>query len=131
MIKKPFERFNGGTNRLEGTFFLVICGHAVLVCLRLAVFTGSLAALGVGGFDLVAQGMSGLMSITGAGEGGPPMKCGPPVLSSRTSLYGRSAPEKQRRRNKLRRFMPSFENFFQRSSPVMSPNRCEFSTVAA
>ncbi len=32
-----------------------------------------------GGFDLVAQGMSGLMSITGEGPGGPPMKAGAPV----------------------------------------------------
>ncbi len=32
-----------------------------------------------GGFDLVTQGMSGLMSITGEGPGCPPMKCGAPV----------------------------------------------------
>ena len=32
-----------------------------------------------GGFDLVAQGMSGLMSITGERTGGPPMKAGAPV----------------------------------------------------
>src|ERR1700681_3596541 len=32
-----------------------------------------------GGFDLVAQGMSGLMSITGEGPGCPPMKLGAPV----------------------------------------------------
>ena len=32
-----------------------------------------------GGFDLVAQGMSGLMSITGERQGGPPMKVGAPV----------------------------------------------------
>jgi crotonobetainyl-CoA:carnitine CoA-transferase CaiB-like acyl-CoA transferase len=32
-----------------------------------------------GGFDLVAQGMSGLMSITGEGPGREPVKCGPPV----------------------------------------------------
>ncbi|NDQ55493.1 MAG: CoA transferase [Acidipila sp.] len=32
-----------------------------------------------GGFDLVAQGMSGLMSITGEGPGGPPVKLGAPV----------------------------------------------------
>lgn len=31
------------------------------------------------GFDLIAQGMSGIMSITGAGGGGPPTKCGPPL----------------------------------------------------
>jgi crotonobetainyl-CoA:carnitine CoA-transferase CaiB-like acyl-CoA transferase len=32
-----------------------------------------------GGFDLVAQGMSGLMSITGERAGGPPMKSGAPL----------------------------------------------------
>jgi crotonobetainyl-CoA:carnitine CoA-transferase CaiB-like acyl-CoA transferase len=32
-----------------------------------------------GGFDLVAQGMSGLMSITGEGPGCPPVKMGAPV----------------------------------------------------
>ena len=32
-----------------------------------------------GGFDLVAQGMSGLMSITGEGPGHPPVKAGAPV----------------------------------------------------
>jgi crotonobetainyl-CoA:carnitine CoA-transferase CaiB-like acyl-CoA transferase len=31
------------------------------------------------GFDLVAQAMSGIMSFTGAGPGGPPAKCGPPL----------------------------------------------------
>ena len=32
-----------------------------------------------GGFDLIAQGMSGLMSLTGEGPGRPPCKVGPPV----------------------------------------------------
>jgi crotonobetainyl-CoA:carnitine CoA-transferase CaiB-like acyl-CoA transferase len=32
-----------------------------------------------GGFDLIAQGMSGLMAITGEGEGRPPVKVGGPV----------------------------------------------------
>jgi crotonobetainyl-CoA:carnitine CoA-transferase CaiB-like acyl-CoA transferase len=31
------------------------------------------------GFDLIAQGMSGIMSITGEAGGGPPTKCGPPL----------------------------------------------------
>lgn len=31
------------------------------------------------GFDLIAQGMSGIMSYTGEGKGRPPMKCGAPV----------------------------------------------------
>lgn len=32
-----------------------------------------------GGFDLIAQGMSGLMSITGEGAGRPPVKVGAPI----------------------------------------------------
>src|SRR5690606_19797648 len=32
-----------------------------------------------GGFDLIAQGMSGLMSIAGEGPGRPPVKVGAPV----------------------------------------------------
>src|ERR1700736_5980929 len=39
--------------------------------------TGPYAELG--GFDLIAQGMSGLMSITGEGPGRPPVKVGAPV----------------------------------------------------
>jgi crotonobetainyl-CoA:carnitine CoA-transferase CaiB-like acyl-CoA transferase len=39
--------------------------------------TGPLAE--AGGFDLVAQGMSGLMSITGEGAGRPPVKVGAPL----------------------------------------------------
>jgi len=33
-----------------------------------------------GGFDLVAQGMAGLMSVTGEGPGRPPVKVGPPII---------------------------------------------------
>jgi len=32
-----------------------------------------------GGFDLIAQGMSGIMSYTGEGPGRPPVKCGAPI----------------------------------------------------
>ncbi len=39
--------------------------------------TGPLS--GQGGFDLVAQGMSGIMSITGEGPGRPPVKVGAPL----------------------------------------------------
>ncbi len=39
--------------------------------------TGPLAPLG--GFDLIAQGYAGLMSITGEGSGRPPVKVGGPV----------------------------------------------------
>ncbi len=39
-----------------------------------------------GGFDLVAQGMSGLMSVTGEGPDRPPVKCGPPVTDITAGL---------------------------------------------
>ena len=39
--------------------------------------TGPAAHLG--GFDLISQGYSGIMSVTGEGEGRPPVKCAPPL----------------------------------------------------
>ncbi len=39
-----------------------------------------------GGFDLIAQGMSGIMSVTGA-EGGPPVKVGVPVADLGAGLF--------------------------------------------
>ena len=41
-----------------------------------------------GGFDLVAQGMTGLMSITGEGPGAPPMKAGAPVTDITAGILG-------------------------------------------
>lgn len=41
---------------------------------------------GRGGFDLIAQGMSGLMSITGH-AGGPPAKVGVPICDLNAGLY--------------------------------------------
>ncbi|MEE2981210.1 MAG: CaiB/BaiF CoA-transferase family protein [Pseudomonadota bacterium] len=40
------------------------------------------------GFDLVAQGMSGLMSITGEGPGRPPIKVGAPVSDITAGVLG-------------------------------------------
>jgi len=34
---------------------------------------------GRAGFDLIAQGLSGIMSVTGEGPGHPPVKAGPPI----------------------------------------------------
>lgn len=39
-----------------------------------------------GGFDLVAQGVSGLMSVTGE-AGGPPVKCGVPITDLGAGLF--------------------------------------------
>src|ERR1700738_130703 len=41
-----------------------------------------------GGFDLVTQGMSGLMSITGEGAGCPPVKVGAPVTDITAGILG-------------------------------------------
>ncbi len=41
-----------------------------------------------GGFDLIAQGMSGLMSITGEGKGRPPVKSGAPVTDISAGILG-------------------------------------------
>ena len=41
-----------------------------------------------GGFDLIAQGMSGLMSITGEGHGRPPVKVGAPVSDITAGILG-------------------------------------------
>jgi crotonobetainyl-CoA:carnitine CoA-transferase CaiB-like acyl-CoA transferase len=40
------------------------------------------------GFDLIAQSMSGLMSITGEGEGRPPVKVGAPVSDITAGILG-------------------------------------------
>ena len=41
-----------------------------------------------GGFDLIAQGMSGLMSVTGEGAGRPPVKVGAPVTDITAGILG-------------------------------------------
>ncbi|HLT20288.1 MAG TPA: CoA transferase, partial [Thermomicrobiales bacterium] len=40
------------------------------------------------GLDLIAQGLSGLMSVTGDPEGGEPVKAGTPVCDLGTGMYG-------------------------------------------
>jgi crotonobetainyl-CoA:carnitine CoA-transferase CaiB-like acyl-CoA transferase len=40
------------------------------------------------GFDLIAQGMSGLMSVTGDPNGGEPVKVGTPVCDMGAGMYG-------------------------------------------
>ena len=48
--------------------------------------TGPLADQG--GFDLIAQGMTGLMSVTGEGPDRPPVKCGPPLTDITAGILG-------------------------------------------
>ncbi len=53
--------------------------HPGLIYLSLSGFGATGPYAERGGFDLVAQGMSGLMSITGEGPGRPPVKVGAPA----------------------------------------------------
>ncbi|MBM3556292.1 MAG: CoA transferase, partial [Alphaproteobacteria bacterium] len=70
--KGAMEKYGLGYETLEAK-------HPRLVYCALSGFgrTGPYAERG--GFDLIAQGMSGLMSITGEGPGRPPVKVGSPA----------------------------------------------------
>ena len=59
-----------------------------LVVCSISGFGRSGPLAGQGGFDLVAQGMSGLMSITGEGPGRPPVKVGTPVTDVTAGILG-------------------------------------------
>ena len=69
----------GTMDRLGLGYDLVSEGNPGLIYCEISGFgrTGSMAHLG--GFDLISQGYSGIMSVTGEGEGRPPVKCAPPL----------------------------------------------------
>ncbi len=76
------------------------------------------------GFDLVAQGMSGLMSVTGEGPGRPPMKCGPPVTDITAGILAAmgvlAAYSNRLRTGRGRRSIPLCS---RRASPTPTGNR--------
>ena len=69
----------GTMDRLGLGYDLVSEGNPGLIYCEISGFgrTGPMAHLG--GFDLISQGYSGIMSVTGEGEGRPPVKCAPPL----------------------------------------------------
>lgn len=74
------ENYRAGTmERLGFGYEALRCTHPGLVYCSLSGFGRTGPYADRGGFDLVAQGMSGLMSITGEGPGRPPVKVGAPV----------------------------------------------------
>ena len=74
------ENYRAGTmERLGLGYETLRADHPALVYCSLSGFGRTGPYADRAGFDLVAQGMSGLMSVTGEGPGRPPMKCGPPV----------------------------------------------------
>ena len=73
-------------NYRRGTMERMGLGYELLHALNPRLIYCSVSGFGrtgpyadLGGFDLIAQGMSGLMSITGEGPARPPMKAGWPV----------------------------------------------------
>ncbi len=73
-------------NYRKGTMERLGLGYEDLRCGNPGLIYGEISGFGRtgpyadrGGFDLIAQGMSGLMAITGEGPGRPPVKVGAPV----------------------------------------------------
>ncbi len=81
-------------NYRPGTLESLGLGYADLQPLNPALIFCSISGFGQtgpyrerGGFDLVAQGMSGLMSVTGE-PGRPPVKVGVPITDLNAGMYG-------------------------------------------
>ena len=73
------ERFGLGYERLAGQ-------NPGLVYASISGYGRTGPSSAKGGFDLVAQGVSGLMSVTGE-EGGPPVKVGVPITDLGAGLF--------------------------------------------
>lgn len=81
------ENFRRGTMEQMGFGYEAV--HATnprLIYCSISGFGRTGPYAGRGGFDLVAQGMSGLMSITGEGPGHPPVKIGAPVTDTTAGI---------------------------------------------
>jgi crotonobetainyl-CoA:carnitine CoA-transferase CaiB-like acyl-CoA transferase len=76
----------GAMERLGVGYDVLVKVNPGLIYCEISGFgrTGPLADQG--GFDLVAQGMSGLMAITGEGPGRPPVKVGAPITDISAGL---------------------------------------------
>jgi len=83
------ENFRSGTMEKLGLGYeTLVARNPGLIYCEISGFgrTGPLAHLG--GFDLIAQGYSGLLSVTGEGPGRPPVKCGPPLTDITAGILG-------------------------------------------
>ena len=81
------ENYRQGTMEKLGVGYEVLARiNPGLIYCEISGFgrTGPLASQG--GFDLIAQGMSGIMSVTGEGPGRPPVKSGPPITDITAGL---------------------------------------------
>jgi formyl-CoA transferase len=72
--------------RLELDYPRLAAGNPRLVYASISGYGQTGPSASKGGFDLVAQGASGLMSVTGE-PGGPPVKCGVPLTDLGAGLF--------------------------------------------
>mgnify|MGYP001427049510 FL=1 len=94
MIKNSdvvLENFRKGTLDKLGVGYDVICkiNPKIILC-EISGYGRTGPYADKGGFDLVAQGMSGLMSITGESKEKPPMKVGAPITDITAGLLAAS-----------------------------------------
>jgi crotonobetainyl-CoA:carnitine CoA-transferase CaiB-like acyl-CoA transferase len=94
MVKKSdvvLENFRKGTLEKLGIGYDVISkiNPKIILC-EISGYGRTGPYADKGGFDLVAQGMSGLMSITGESKDKPPMKVGAPITDITAGLLASS-----------------------------------------
>ena len=83
------ENYRQGTMEKLGLGYDVMAAeNPGLVYCEISGFGRTGPYSGRAGFDLVAQGMSGLMSVTGEGPGRPPVKVGGPVSDITAGILG-------------------------------------------
>ncbi|HXF83375.1 MAG TPA: CoA transferase [bacterium] len=81
------ENFRPGTLAPYGLDYAALRRtHPALIYVSISGFGQTGPYAGRGGFDLIAQGMSGIMSVTGD-VGLPPMKCGLPITDLGAALF--------------------------------------------
>ena len=81
------ENLRPGTMRDLGLDYATLCANAPgLIYLAATGFGSSGPYANMAGLDIIAQGMSGLMSITGEAAG-PPVKVGVPIADLTCALY--------------------------------------------
>ena len=83
------ENYRRGTMERLGLGYEILKGdNPGLIYCEISGFGSTGPYRDRGGFDLIAQGMSGLMSITGEGPGREPVKVGAPVTDITAGILG-------------------------------------------
>jgi formyl-CoA transferase len=85
------ENFRPGVMASFGLDFAALAAqHPALIYASISGYGQTGPDASKGGFDLIAQGVSGIMSVTGE-PGGPPVKCGVPITDLAAGLFALTA----------------------------------------